>query len=205
MGTAKRSTKSPEASRNQTCVSCDFVCVRGSYLFFGSLFVIAFLGCVVGIFAQGQAPKGASPRVIAVDYSQVKGKHNKFFREVVGAGRAAEGLRADWQRDLALVHRECGFKYIRFHGLLQDEMGVYSEDKQGRPVYNFQYIDALYDAILNAGMKPFVELSFMPQALASGSKTIFWWKGNITPPKDYGKWEQTYSSSGPTLDSALRR
>lgn len=149
----------------------------------------------VGIFdvsAQGQLAiqTVAAQRVIAVDYFKVKGKHNKFFREVVGAGRAAEGLRADWQRDLALVHRECGFKYIRFHGLLQDEMGVYSEDKQGRPIYNFQYIDALYDAILNSGMKPFVELSFMPQALASGSKTIFWWKGNITPPKDYGKWEQ---------------
>src|SRR6266850_7441414 len=82
-------------------------------------------------------------RVIEVDYSKIKGPHNQFFREVVGAGRAAEGLRADWQRDLALVHRECGFKYIRFHGLLQDELGVYSEDRLGRPRYNFQYIDAL--------------------------------------------------------------
>ena len=129
-------------------------------------------------------------RVIDVDYSRVKGRHNTSFREVVGAGRAAEGLRADWQRDLSVVHRECGFKYIRFHGLLQDEMGVYSEDNQGRPIYNFQYVDALYDAILKTGMKPFVELSFMPQALASGGKTVFWWKGNITPPKDYSKWER---------------
>jgi len=129
-------------------------------------------------------------RVVAADYSKIKGKHNQFFLEVVGAGRAAEGLRADWQRDLGLVHRECGFKYIRFHGTLQDEMGVYSEDKQGAPVYNFQYIDALYDAILSAGMKPFVELSFMPQALASGGKTVFWWKGNITPPKGYERWAQ---------------
>lgn len=130
----------------------------------------------------------APARVIAVDYANVKGKHNEFFSQVVGAGRAAEGLRSDWQRDLALAHRECGFKYIRFHGLLQDEMGVYREDKEGHPIYNFQYIDALYDAILNVGMKPFVELSFMPQALASGSKTVFWWQGNITPPKDYDKW-----------------
>src|SRR6266540_2951556 len=131
-----------------------------------------------------------SKRVIEVSYSRVKGKHNTFFREVVGAGRAAEGLRADWQKDLALVHHECGFKYVRFHGLLQDELGVYSEDRQGRPVYNFQYVDALYDAILNIGMKPFVELSFMPQALASGAKDVFWWKGNITQPKDYDKWQQ---------------
>src|SRR5262245_30879676 len=87
----------------------------------------------------------AAQRVIKADYSSVKGPHNDFFRRVVGAGRAAEGLRADWQRDLAVVHRECGFQYIRFHGLLQDEMAIYREDKQGRAVYNFQYVDALYD------------------------------------------------------------
>src|SRR5581483_10483242 len=124
------------------------------------------------------------------DYGRVKGRHDTFFRHTCGAGRAAEGLRADWQRDLAVVHREGGFKYVRFHGLLEDELGVYGEDKQGRAVYNFQYIDAIYDAILSTGMKPFVELGFMPRALASGSKTVFWWKGNITPPKDYAKWAQ---------------
>jgi xylan 1,4-beta-xylosidase len=129
-------------------------------------------------------------RVITADYARVKGRLDPFFRNTVGAGRAAEGLRADWQRDLEIVHRECGFGYIRFHGLLEDELGVYSEDRRGRPVYNFQYIDAVYDAILRIGMKPFVELGFMPQRLASGDKTIFWWKGNITPPKDYDKWEQ---------------
>lgn len=141
---------------------------------------------------QGSAlrTQHSTQRVIEADYSRVKGKHDKFFREVVGAGRAAEGLRADWQRDLAVVHRECGFEYIRFHGLLQDEMGVYTEDKSGNPVFNFQYVDAVYDAILNIGMKPFVEFGFMPSALASGDKTIFWWKGNITPPKDYDKWER---------------
>src|SRR5262245_3031905 len=119
------------------------------------------------------ASSAVAQRTISVDYSQVKGPHNEFFRQVVGAGRAAEGLRTAWQRDLALVHRECGFKYIRFHGLLQDEMAVYREDKNGMPVYNFQYIDELYDAILDLGMRPFVEFSFMPQALASGNKSIF--------------------------------
>jgi xylan 1,4-beta-xylosidase len=156
-----------------------------------SKIVILLLLIVPGVNVFGQSPIDSSrQRVIALNYANVKGKHNAFFREVVGAGRAAEGLRADWQRDLSLVHRECGFKYIRFHGLLQDEMGVYNEDKEGQPIYNFQYVDALYDAILKSGMKPFVELSFMPQALASGGKTIFWWKGNITPPKNYDKWER---------------
>ena len=128
-------------------------------------------------------------RLISVDYRRVSGSHNRFPQLVVGAGRAAEGLRADWQRDLRLVHQECGFEYVRFHGLLQDEMGVYSEDRNGKPVYNFQYVDAVYDSILNAAMRPFVEFGFMPGRLASGNKTIFWWKGNITPPRDYAKWE----------------
>lgn len=139
-------------------------------------------------FALTASAALAQSRVIEVDYNNVKGPHDTFFNEVVGAGRAAEGLRADWQRDLAIAHRECGFRYIRFHGLLQDELGVYHEDREGRPVYNFQYIDAIYDAILNLGMKPFVELGFMPRALATGTKTIFWWNGNVTPPKDYDKW-----------------
>jgi len=113
----------------------------------------------------------ASKRSISVNFTQVKGKTNRFYREVVGAGRAAEGLRADWQRDLGIVHRECGFKYLRFHGLLQDEMGVYNEDKLGNAVYNFQYIDAVYDSLLSSGMKPFVEFGFMPEKLASGKNT----------------------------------
>ncbi len=111
-----------------------------------------------------------------------------MFNECVGAGRANEGLRADWQQQLAFVKKECGFRYIRMHGLLSDDMGVYREDRNGNPQYNFMYIDVLFDYLHDIGVKPFVELGFMPQALASGNRTIFWWRGNVTPPKDYDKW-----------------
>ncbi|WP_225318934.1 glycoside hydrolase [Cellvibrio sp. KY-GH-1] len=131
----------------------------------------------------------AQGRVIAVDVSQTKGELNRFFDLSIGAGRANEGLRADWQQQLAEIKRDAGFRYIRMHGLLTDDMGVYKIDAQGREHYNFQYIDALYDYILSIGMKPFVELGFMPSALASGDKTIFWWRGNVTPPHSYEKWE----------------
>jgi len=127
-------------------------------------------------------------RTIQVDYNKKAGKMNTMFKECVGAGRANEGLRADWQQQLAYVRKECGFKYIRMHGLLTDDMAVYTEDNKGNPQYSFMYIDALYDYLINIGMKPFVELGFMPNALASGPQTIFWWKGNVTPPKDYEKW-----------------
>ncbi|MCL6588592.1 MAG: glycoside hydrolase [Firmicutes bacterium] len=138
---------------------------------------------------DSQGRENSLERVISLDFTKVAGNFNTMFKECIGAGRANEGLRADWQQQLALVKKECDFKYIRMHGLLSDDMGVYREDDEGNPEYNFQYIDVLYDYLLEIGIKPFVELSFMPVALASGPETIFWWKGNVTPPKDYRKWE----------------
>jgi len=139
-------------------------------------------------FAQQNVSTATNERFISADLNKVKGDFNTMFKECIGAGRANEGLRADWQQQLAYVKRNCDFKYIRMHGLLTDDMGVYTEDKNGNPEYNYQYIDVLFDYLQSIGMKPFVELGFMPKALASGSNTIFWWRGNVTPPKDYNKW-----------------
>ncbi len=132
----------------------------------------------------------AQARDINIDLNSIQGNLNTTFKTSVGAGRANEGLRADWQQQLAEIKRDTDFKFIRMHGLLTDDMGVYRVDDKGQEQYNFQYVDALYDYILSIGMKPFVELGFMPSALASGNKTIFWWRGNVTPPKDYDKWEK---------------
>jgi xylan 1,4-beta-xylosidase len=129
---------------------------------------------------------GETPRFVTADLKQTNGTLNTMFKFCVGAGRANEGLRADWQRQLTVAHRECGFQYIRMHGLFTDDMGVYRD--YGTSHYNWQYIDELFDFLHSTGMKPFVELGFMPSGLASGSKTIFWWKGNVTPPKDMKKW-----------------
>ncbi|MEO7099781.1 MAG: glycoside hydrolase [Luteolibacter sp.] len=126
-------------------------------------------------------------RVVSADLKETNGPLNTMFKRCVGAGRANEGLRADWQRQLAVVRRECGFEYIRMHGIFSDDMGVYRE-VNGKPEYNWQYIDELFDFLHSIGMKPFVELGFMPGGMASGSKTIFWWKGNVTPPSDMNKW-----------------
>src|SRR4051812_43614318 len=128
-------------------------------------------------------------RTVSVNYDQEAGPVDRMAQYCVGAGRANEGLRADWQQQLAEVHRECGFTYLRMHGLFTDDMGVYQEDRKGNPIYNWQYVDVLYDYLLSIGMKPFVELGFMPNALASGTQTCFWWRGNVTLPKDWQKWE----------------
>ena len=136
-------------------------------------------------------PAQTSPasRIIDADLANSRGSTSRMYNFCVGAGRANEGLRADWQRQLRHARAECGFRYIRFHGLFCDDMGVYQEDKRGQSVYNWQYVDELFDFLLSIGMKPFVELGFMPGALASGPHTIFWYKANVTPPKDYAKWE----------------
>ncbi len=78
-------------------------------------------------------------RKLELDYRKVKGPLNRMFQEYIGAGRANEGLRGDWQRQLAYVKRECNFKYIWMHGLLTDDMGVYKEERKGNPQYNWQY------------------------------------------------------------------
>lgn len=150
-----------------------------------------YIIAVIAIFSWHNVAAQVKPdnRVISVDFQQEQGEMNKMFKACIGAGRANEGLRADWQRQLLITKQECDFKYIRMHGLLTDDMGVYKIDRDGSPMYNFQYIDVLYDYILEIGMKPFVELGFMPSALASGEQTIFWWRGNVTPPNDYKKWE----------------
>lgn len=150
---------------------------------------ISLLLCLASLLACTAATAQTAPsRVIEADLSNVAGPHSRVPFMVVGAGRANEGLRADWQQQLAEVQKDIGFRYIRMHGLLHDDMGVYTEDAKGTPLYNFQYIDALFDALLEMKIRPFVELSFMPAKLASGDKTVFWWKGNITPPKDPAKW-----------------
>lgn len=155
-------------------------------------FFLLIIACftATSLWAQNKPSKKQETleRVISIDYNAIKGPLNTMFKECVGAGRANEGLRADWQQQLAYVKKECDFKYIRMHGLLTDDMGVYKEDRNGKPQYNYMYIDVLFDYLQQIGIKPFVELGFMPQALASGDKTIFWWRGNVTPPKDYDKW-----------------
>ncbi len=127
-------------------------------------------------------------RCIQVDALKEKGPFDSFFRTCVGAGRAAEVARKASLDQLREVHEQCGFTYLRFHGLLHDEMAVYQEDTSGAPVYNWQYVDMVYDEILACGMKPFVELSYMPEKLASGTQHLFWWNANVTPPKDYTRW-----------------
>ena len=113
-----------------------------------------------------------------------------FWERMFGSGRAVLSLRDSYRQDLRDVKRVTSFGYVRFHGILMDEVGVYDEDLNGLPVYNFSYIDQIYDGLLLNGVRPFVELSFMPKKLAAQQLLHpFWYKQNISPPKDYARWD----------------
>jgi len=110
-----------------------------------------------------------------------------FWEHTVGSDHAPVALRADWQNQLRRCHDELGFRYVRFHGLLSDDMGTLISHQE-KSLYSFFNGDQICDFLLSIGMRPFVELSFMPAALASGRRTVFHYRGNITPPRDYIQW-----------------
>jgi xylan 1,4-beta-xylosidase len=107
-----------------------------------------------------------------------------------GSGRATLALRASYRDDLRAVRAVTAISYVRFHGILDDDVGVYSETPAGEAVYNFSYVDQVYDGLLASGVRPFVELSFMPRQLARSDTTQgFWYHPVVAPPKDYRRWD----------------
>jgi len=117
-----------------------------------------------------------------------EGRIEQYWKKCVGSCHAATALREDWRKQLRKCREELGFEYVRFHGILNDDMSICMRRYDGILEYSFFNIDSIFDFLLEIGMKPFIELSFMPNVLASGSKTIFHYKGNITPPKSYDEW-----------------
>ena len=110
----------------------------------------------------------------------------------VGTGRVSLALHEEYQKQLRRVQDLCHFRYIRGHGLFSDQLGIYQErktpDGQVRVEYCFTYLDRVVDAWQKCGLHPFLELGFMPKALASGTQTIFYWRGHVTPPRDMKAW-----------------
>lgn len=106
----------------------------------------------------------------------------------IGTGRLGLALQEEYLKQLELVQDKIGFRHIRGHGLFCDDLAIYQEAEDGTPEYNYTYVDRVMDSYRRLGLKPFLELGFMPEKLASGSQTIFYWKGNTTPPASYERW-----------------
>jgi xylan 1,4-beta-xylosidase len=107
-----------------------------------------------------------------------------------GSGRAVLSLRDSYREDLRAVRAITAIGYVRFHAIFHDEVGVYTEGADHRPIYNFTYIDQVYDGLLANGVRPIVEISFMPRQLASREiHHSFWYRPIVAPPKDYARWD----------------
>lgn len=142
---------------------------------------------IAGLFLSVCGQNGMAQKIDA------KGKGEAFthyWSEGTCAGRANEGLRTSWVEQLKLVKEHCGFKYLRMHGLFDDDMFVYFEKPNGQAVYNWQYIDEVYDRMLALGVKPFVELSFFPKGIAAdNSKMQMWYQNRVSFDESrLGKW-----------------
>ncbi len=142
-----------------------------------------FTGHESALFSQ-------TPQQVVVDVRGPATPFPHFWEQTFGSGRAILSLRESYRKDLRAVKEVTELRYVRFHAILHDEVGVYDEDEAGRPVYNFSYVDQIYDGLLANGVKPFVEISFMPRKLAARQDVHpFWYKQVVAPPKDYAKWD----------------
>ncbi len=134
------------------------------------------------------------PEVVVVDAAAPAHPFPHFWEHMFGSGRAILSLRDGYRHDLREVKQITDMQYVRFHAIFHDEVGVYDEDAKGTPVLNFSYVDQIYDGLRANGVRPFVELSFMPRKLAAkDAPHAFWYKPNVAPPKDYAKWDSLIS------------
>ncbi|MFC0205791.1 GH39 family glycosyl hydrolase [Novosphingobium soli] len=127
---------------------------------------------------------------VTIHAREVTGSLAHVWEESAGSDRAAITLRERWRQDLDRWVDEVGLKRVRFHGILNDELGVYAPSilNRGKPKPNFQNVFEVYDGLIARGVSPYVEVGFMPQALASGTAAFGFYKGNITPPQSLDDW-----------------
>jgi len=159
----------------------------------GGLLVLLYLAFVSFVTSQ---------TCFVSDLAGTKVDWNHYWERCMGSCHATTALRADWRAQIldSVVHH--GTQMVRFHGLLDDDMSVYMGGKYtvpGEPIYSFFNIDSIFDYLLSIGVRPLVELGFMPQELASGTETIFHYEGNISPPSNYTDWEALIQALGTHL------
>lgn len=151
------------------------------------------------------APSAASAQsaeTITIDANAKTTPFPHFWEQTFGSGRAILSLRESYRNDLRTVKQATDFKAVRFHGILNDDVGLYDPDRvtkdpglaahraQDASNYNFTYVNEIYDGLLANGVKPYVEISFMPRQMAADPNLLhpFWYHPVVSPPKDYVAW-----------------
>ncbi len=119
--------------------------------------------------------------------SQIK-EFSPFWKKLACFGRASDGLKEEFKNQLRELQKDIGFEYARFHGIFCDDMMIINFSDNGDLIYNWYYVDMLFDFFKEINMKPFVELGFMPSEFGLSDITVFAWKANITMPKHISLW-----------------
>jgi xylan 1,4-beta-xylosidase len=127
---------------------------------------------------------------IIVDAQSLAKAFPHFWEHMFGSCHASVTLCEDWRKDLRALREIVDVKYVRFHGIFEHQAGIYgSQDAAGNLILNFTRINLIYDGLLEIGVAPFVELSFMPEELAvRPSPHAFWYHPNVAPPRDPRQW-----------------
>ena len=135
---------------------------------------------------------------IRVDAARVIGRVERPWRPIIGSehlallrrgpGPGGREIGAELAEAFRIVRSELGVESVRAHAILDDSLGVYREGDDG-PVHDFTGIDEVLDVLLDTGLRPIVELSFMPRDLAATpDATVFDYRGIISPPRDHERW-----------------
>src|ERR1700731_3961474 len=114
------------------------------------------IALLVLMLAVGGVSAQVGDSGITVDASAPTRPFPHFWERMFGSGRAALTLRESYRDDLRAVRSVTAVAYIRFHAIFHDELGVYAEGPKGEPIYNFSYVDQVYDALLATGLRPLV-------------------------------------------------
>ena len=126
--------------------------------------------------------------IITISSNNIISFRNRAFF-CIGSGRMGLALMREYQEELEYVQRRLHFTHIRAHGLFCDDLAI-CRRRAGKLTFNFTYLDRVMDFYRALGLRPFLELGFMPEALASGTQTVFVWKGNVTPPQKQQEWAE---------------
>jgi xylan 1,4-beta-xylosidase len=154
--------------------------------------------------AASPARSLGEPVVVSVDTRRETGPLNRLWHMVgterltqlrFGVDASGHDIGTEFAEALRLVHEDLGVDVVRAHAILHDDNAVVSRDESGRLAFDFTIVDELYDAILAIGIRPVVELSFMPSVLAADpDETVFEYRGIISPPRDWAEWNATIES-----------
>ena len=177
----------------------------------GTIRCIVFFAVAAVPLPHASAADGAFPVTITIDASHPQGQLKPIWR-FFGADEPNYAYMKDGRKLLAELGKLGPHQvYFRAHNLLTSGDGTpalkwgstnaYTEDAQGKPVYDWTVLDRIFDTYHQRGLMPYAQIGFMPQALSVKPEPYqHEWRPGLPynrvntgwayPPKDYGKWAE---------------